>query len=361
MPAYKDERYNTWFTAFYYTDWQGKRVKKMKRGFATKKEAQEWERVFLQQQTQDLDMPFSSFYELYKNDMKARLKLNTWLTKEYIIEKKILPYFQGKQMNDIKATDVMAWQNAMMNYRDSKGKGYSMTYMKTLHNQLSALFNHAVKFYELKSNPAAKVGNMGSEKTKEIQFWTQEEYEIFIDAMRDKPMSYYAFSLMYWTGLRIGELLALTPKDFDFEKGTLSINKSYQRLQGKDIITEPKTPKSNRIIKITDTLCEEIQEYIRHQYKLKPKDRLFPTNKSYLTKEMVRGCKETGVKKITLHSIRHSHVSLLINLGFSAVAIADRVGHESIDITYRYAHLFPSKQIEMVDRLEELQNVSKKS
>jgi integrase len=236
-----------------------------------------------------------------------------------------------------------------------------MTYRKTLHNQLSALFNHAVKFYELKSNPAAKVGNMGSEKTKEIQFWTQEEYEIFIDAMRDKPMSYYAFSLMYWTGLRIGELLALTPKDFNFEKGTVSINKSYQRLQGKDIITEPKTPKSNRIIKITDTLCDEMQEYIRHQYKIKPKDRLFPTNKSYLTNEMIRGCRETGVKKITLHSIRHSHVSLLINLGFSAVAIADRVGHESIDITYRYAHLFPSKQIEMVDRLEELQNVSKKS
>lgn len=360
MPAYKDERYNTWYTAFYYTDWQGKHIKKMKRGFATKKEAQEWERVFLQQQTQDLDMPFSSFYELYQNDMRARLKLNTWLTKEHIIETKILPYFKDKKMNEIKATDVMAWQNAMMNYRDSKGKPYSMTYRKTLHNQLSALFNHAVKYYELKSNPAAKVGNMGSEKTKEIQFWTQEEYEVFIDAMRDKPLSYYAFSVMYWTGVRIGELLALTPKDFDFEKGTLTINKSYQRLQGKDIITEPKTPKSNRIIKITDTLCDEVQEYIRHQYKMKPKDRLFPTNKSYLTNEMRRGCKETGVKKITLHSIRHSHCSLLINLGFSAVAIADRLGHESIDITYRYAHLFPSKQTEMVDRLEELQNVSKK-
>lgn len=356
MPAYKDERYNTWFTTFYFTDWQGKRIKKMKRGFLTKKEALEWERVFLQQQTQDLGMTFSAFYEVYKNDMKARLKLNTWLTKEHIIEKKILPYFQGKKINEIKATDVIAWQNTMMNYRDKNGKTFSNTYKKTLHNQLSALFNHAVKFYDLSSNPASKVGNFGSEKTKEIQFWTQEEYEIFIDAMRDKPMSYYAMSLMYWTGLRIGELLALTPNDFDFENGTLTINKSYQRLQGKDIITEPKTPKSNRIIKITDTLCEEISEYINMQYKLKPKDRLFQTNKGYLTNEMKRGCKATGVKKITLHGIRHSHVSLLIHLGFSVIAIADRVGHESIDITYRYAHLFPSKQIEMMDKLEELQN-----
>ena len=361
MPAYKDERYNTWYTAFYFTDWQGKRTKKMKRGFDTKKEAQEWERVFLQQKTQDLDMTFAAYYELYQNDMKSRLKLNTWLTKENIIENKILPYFKDKKMNEIKATDVIAWQNTMIKRKDKKGKSYSNTYKKTLHNQLSALFNHAVKFYELKSNPAAKVGNFGSEKTKEIQFWTQEEYEIFIDAMMDKPMSYYAFSLMYWTGLRLGELLALTPKDFNFEKGTMSINKSYQRLQGDDVITEPKTPQSNRIIKITDTLCTEIQEYIRHQYKMKPKDRLFPTNKSYLTNEMKRGCKETGVKKITLHSVRHSHVSLLINHGFSAVAIADRVGHLSIDITYRYAHLFPSKQIEMVDKLEELQNVRKKA
>lgn len=177
--------------------------------------------------------------------------------------------------------------------------------------------------------------------------------------MREKPISYYIFTLMYWTGLRTGEVLAVTANDFDFEKGTLTISKSYQRLQSQDVITEPKTRKSNRVIKITNTLVEEIHEYIRHQYKIEPNDRLFPTNKSHLTKEMQWGCKTSGVKKITLHGIRHSHVSLLIHLGFSAVAIADRVGHESIDITYRYAHLFPSKQIEMADRLEELQHVSK--
>ena len=361
MPAYKDEKQNTWYTAFYFTDWQGKRTKKMKRGFATKKEAQEWERVFLQQKTQDLDMPFSAFYELYKNDMKSRLKLNTWLTKETIIEKKIMPYFKDKKMNDIKATDVIAWQNEMINMRDKSGKGFSNTYKKTLHNQLSALLNHAVKYYELSANPAAKVGNFGSEKTKEIDFWVQEEFETFIDEMRDKPMYYYIFSVMYWTGVRTGELLALCPSDFDFEKGTLTISKSYQRLQGQDVITEPKTPKSNRTIKITDTLFEEMKEYIAHQYKLKPKDRLFPVSKSNLTNAMKRGCEKSGVKRITLHSVRHSHISLLIHLGFDVVAIADRVGHESIDITFRYAHLFPSKQNEMINKLEELQNVSKES
>lgn len=356
MPAYKDDKHGTWFLAFYYTNWQGKRVKKMKRGFTTKREAQEWERVFLQQQTQQMDMTFAAFYELYKNDKKSRLKLNTWLTKETMINNRILPYFKDKKMNEIKVTDIIAWQNTMIDYRDKDGKEFSMTYKKSLHNQITALFNHAVKFYDLKANPASKAGTFGSEQTKEIQFWTQEEYGLFIDTMRDRPMSYYVFSLMYWTGLRTGELLALTPNDFDFEKKTLQVSKSYQRLQGKDVITPPKTKKSNRTININDTLCEEMQEYIRLQYKMKGTDRMFPTNKSHLTKEMKWGCTQSGVKRITLHSIRHSHISLLIHHGFSVVAIADRVGHKGIDITFRYAHLFPSKQIEMTNKLEELQN-----
>ena len=74
--------------------------------------------------------------------------------------------------------------------------------------------------------------------------------------------------------------------------------------------------------------------------------------KSYLHHEMERGSKLAGVKRIRIHDLRHSHVSHLIELGFSALAIADRVGHESIDITYRYAHLFPSTQIEMADKLD---------
>ena len=170
--------------------------------------------------------------------------------------------------------------------------------------------------------------------------------------MMDKPLSFYAFEMLYWCGIRLGELLALTPADFDFRKSTVSISKSYQRLNREDVITEPKTPKSNRIIKMPDFLCQEIQEYIKTLYGCEPGDRVFPISKSYLHHEMDRGSKASGVKRIRVHDIRHSHVFHLIELGFSAVAIADRVGHESIDITYRYAHMFPSKQEEMADKLE---------
>ena len=352
MPVFKNEDNGTWYVMARYVNWKGERKQKCKRGFATKKEAQEWERMFQLQNASDLDMSFEAFTELYIRDVKTRLKENTWLTKEHIIRTKILPYFGKLRISEISTKEIITWQNELLAYRDEKKKPYSQTYLKTLHNQLSAIFNHAVRYYELRSNPAAKVGNMGSEEHKEMLFWTKAEYLKFAEAMMDKPLSYYAFEMLYWCGVREGELLALTPGDFDFEKQTVTISKSYQRIKGKDVITDPKTPKSNRVIQMPAFLCEEMRDYIKSLYGVKPTDRIFTVTKSYLHREMDRGAKEAGVKRIRIHDLRHSHISLLIDMGFTALAIADRVGHESIDITYRYAHLFPTRQAEMADKLD---------
>lgn len=352
MPAYKDSKQGTWYASFYFENWQGVKQKKLKRGFATKKDALAWEREFLLQQAADLTMTLEAFVEIYITDKKKRLRENTWSTKEHIIRTKILPYFKEKRLSEIKPRDVIAWQNEMLNYRDKNGKAYSPTYLKTLHGQLSAILNHAVRFYGLKSNVAATAGCMGSEKHKEMLFWTKEEYLKFAEAMMDKPQSYYAFEVLYWCGIREGELLALTPADFDLDKGLLSITKSYQRLKGRDVITDPKTPKSIRVIQMPQFLTDEIMDYLKSLYKVQPDQRIFEVTKSYLHHEMDRGAKEAGVKRIRIHDLRHSHVSLLIEMGFSALAIADRVGHESVDITYKYAHLFPSKQQEMAQKLD---------
>ena len=197
---------------------------------------------------------------------------------------------------------------------------------------------------------------MGKEERKEMLFWTREEYTKFSDAMMDKPMSFYAFEMLYWCGIREGELLALTPSDFDFQKRTVSITKSYQRIHGQDLITTPKTPKSVRVVQMPQFLCDEIQDYLKQLYGVESNDRIFPITKSYLHREMDRGCKQTGVKRIRIHDLRHSHISLLIDMGFTALAIADRVGHESVDITYRYAHLFPNRQTEMANQLDQLKD-----
>ena len=297
-------------------------------------------------------MTFGEFWNLYTEDVKPRVKLNTWLTKENIVEKKILPYFKNLKMNEITPTDVRKWQNEMLALKDTEGKPYSQTYRKTMHNTLSTIFNHACRFYNLKSNPARQAGNMGKEEYKEMLFWTTGEYKKFSEVVIDKPVSFYAFEMLYWTGMRMGELLALTMADFDFEKNTVRINKSYQRLQGQDYITSPKTAQSNRTIKLSNFLAEEMQEYFAMLYDQAPTDRIFQVTKSFLHHEMERGSEAARVKKIRIHDLRHSHISHLIDLGFSAVAIADRVGHESIDITYRYSHLFPSKQVAMADTLD---------
>ena len=308
MAAFKNEKNGTWYVQFRYTDWKGERQQKFKRGFATKREAQEWKREFLTKKQADVTMSFESFAELYEKDIKPRLKENIWLTKESIIQKKILPYFAKRRLCDITAKDVIEWQNEIRKLTDKSGRKYSQTYLKTVHNQLSALFNHAVRYYGLKSNPAAIAGNMGTEERKEMQFWTLEEYKKFSEVMMDKIISFYAFEMLYWCGIREGEMLALTPKDFDFKAEMVTINKSYQRLKGRDVITTPKTKKSNRTIKMPKFLCEEMQEYLGMFYGAGENDRIFPVSKSYMHHEMDRGAKKAGVKRIRIHDLRHPYV-----------------------------------------------------
>lgn len=364
MPAYQNEKNGSWYIKCYYKDWQGVNRPHTKRGFKKKSDAINYEREFKLKKSHSTDMKFDAFIEIYERDCLARLKYNTNITKQYLIRDKILPYFKDRKLNEITPSDVLEWQNEIMAYRDSNNEGYSQTYLKTIHNQLSAIFNYACKYYNLSDNPARRAGNMGKEQYSEMLFWTKEEYLKFSEAIMDKDMSYIAFEILYWCGIRLGELLALTPSDFDFKNDTLSITKSYQRLKGQDYITDPKTKKSIRKIKMPRFLSEEIENYIQTIYKIDQEQRMFPISKSYLHHEMDRGCKQTGVKRIRIHDLRHSSVSLLIELGFTPLAIAERVGHESIDITYRYAHLFPTKGTEIANKLnqekeEELYYVSK--
>ena len=134
MGAFKNEKNGTWYVQFRYTDWQGLRQQKLKRGFSTKREAQEWERAFLTEKKADVTMPFKTFTELYEKDVRPKLKENTWLTKEHIIKTKILPYFEHKRLCDISSKDVIAWQNEIRKMTNSGGEPLSQGYLKTIHN-----------------------------------------------------------------------------------------------------------------------------------------------------------------------------------------------------------------------------------
>lgn len=355
MPAYKDEERGTWRVVFSYKDWKGSRRRKQKRGFKTRREALEFERSFLNIKAQTLDMKFKEFYELYKQDRKAKLRENTWRSKEYIVQEKLIPFFGEKRMNEINSSDIMKWQNELISKKDEDGNPlYSHGYLKTCQSQLSAIFNHAVRIYELRKNPVHAAGPIGGDFIRdEMDFWTLEEYKKFIEQIDDVVLK-TAFEVLFWCGLRIGEMLALTPADIDFNKGVIKITKSLQRIEGRIVITPPKTRRGVRTVTVTPFLLRELEMLVKLQYGLRDNDRIFQITKSVMHRAMETGSKAAGVKQIRIHDLRHSHVSMLLNMGFSAVEVARRVGHESTKITMRYAHAYPGKQQEIAEKLTEM-------
>lgn len=195
MAVIKNQKTGMWEVRTYYKDWTGTRRQKTKRGFAKKSEAQEWERAFKLKDEMNINMKFKDFAELYLSDIQPRIKYNSFLTKKHIIETKILPYFGHRKLNEIRPADVIQWQNEIMKLKKDNGEAYSPTYLKTIHNQLSAILNHAVNMYDLKDNVARKAGSMGKEESKEIMFWTQEEYQAFIEQVADNARLFsYAFA-----------------------------------------------------------------------------------------------------------------------------------------------------------------------
>jgi integrase len=349
MPTYKDEKRGTWYCKFNYKDWQGVTRQKKKEGFKTQKEAKAFERETLNKANAGCDMTFGSLYAIYMEDCESRLKPTTLANKKVLLELKILPYFKDMPINSIEPATIRKWQNELLTL------GYADTYLKTIHNQVTALFNFAVKYYKLPTNPARICGSMGKKNAESMEFWTSEEFNTFIPFVSDKPLSKAAFETLFWTGMRSGELLALTLNDFDFKNQTVSISKNYARMGDQDLILDPKTPKSKRIITIPPFLCDIVQDYASKLYDQEPTERLFQVQKYYLHHEMTRGSKKAGVKRIRIHDLRHSHASLLIEMGFSPLLIAERLGHEKVETTLQtYSHLYPNKQSEVADKLQKL-------
>jgi integrase len=344
----KDKK-GKWFVQFSYKDWTGKRVRTTKRGFKTKREAQDYYSNFIVMKQGEMDMLFKDFVAIYLDDMKSRIKENTLISKRYIINLKILPYFGEKRINEISVSDVRQWQASLME------QGYADTYLSTIQIQLSAIFNYASKYYQLSNNPCKVAGGMGKHNAGLKQIYTREQFDNFCNCLMNKRISWMGFQVLYYTGVRIGEMLALQIKDVDFEKKQLVVNKSYQRINMQDVITEPKTPRSNRVISLPDFLLVDLKDYIDSMGVVAPTDRLFPATKHFFENEKSRAVKESGMPDIRVHDFRHSHASLLIEMGFSPIAVADRLGHEKVSTTLNtYGHLFPNKQMGMAEKLNDM-------
>lgn len=355
MPAYKYQTKDgktKWYANFYYTDWLGEKKHKCKRGFTTKREAQEYEREFLDKGSKDPTILFSSLVDNYLSEMETRLKPTTLKSKDYIINLKLIPYFGKMRICDIDPITVHRWQNELMNYRDENGNGYSQTYLKTINNQLSAIMNYAVKFYKLQSNPCKATGSIGKSKADEMNIWTQEQFEHFIQ-FEKKTHYRIAFNILFYGGLRMGEMLALTPDDI-LDDSSININKNFAVIDGEEFFLTPKTEKGIRNVTIPQSLHDEIKEYIDSLY-IEKNERIFYFQKGGLTTEFKRVTEKSGLPPIRVHDLRHSHVSMLIDMGIGIKEIADRLGHESPQTTWgTYAHLYPGKDRELADELDKI-------
>ena len=356
MSVYKDSKTNKWYAKVSYKDAAGKRRNTTKRGFSTKKEALEWERGYLLKKEGSMNMMFKDYAEQYLEDLKNTDKYSTMLAKESVIRTHLIPFFGEMGVSEITTADILSFQKATKeNGKEKSGEKFSESYCKTIHVHLSAMLNHAVKYYGLKENVARKAGSMGSHKgRKDINFWTLDEYKKVRACLMLKPPVYIIVEILYWCGLRIGECLALTLEDIDFENRKIKINKTYSKVKGKEVITTPKTETSIRDVVMPDFICIELQDYI-NSLQNPETGRLFHYERESVRAALNKSATVAGVKIIRVHDLRHSHASLLINMGYGPVEVAARLGHNALDVSLRYMHMFPSVQTDMADKLDKLE------
>lgn len=349
VKSYKDRNGKTkYYAAFYYSDYTGQRKKKKKEGFTTAAAAKQFEKDFTDQHSGSSDILFRNLVENYLADCRQRQKPTTLLSKTNRIDHYVLPFFSDLPVSEITPLHVRKWQNEILQ------KGYKPGTMRMIHASLAAVLNFAVKYYGLKQNPATLAGSIGTLKQlHKIQFYTLDQFKKFLPCVSDKFR--VAFKILFFTGLRIGELLALTVGDFDAAAGTLTVNKSYSSELG--ITQTPKTTKSNRVVTLPPFLVSDIEDYLFFKFfEPQPGERLFYwLYKSALSAESKNAATLAGLPQIRLHDFRHSHASLLIDLDFPPLVISERLGHESVKTTLEiYSHLYPDRAATVAEKLQAL-------
>lgn len=345
--AYKEKETKKWTAQWFETTAKGEKKKRRKRGFETKREALEYERQKKLNSVKSMDMKLREFIEVYFEDKQNELKDRTIKNKRYMMEQHIVPYFGDCMMSEVTAHHILQWQNEMQT------KGFSASYLRMIQNQLTSLFTHASRVYDLHVNPCKKVKRMGNSDSRSLNFWTVDEYRKFIETIEPGTRYYLIFEILFWTGCRIGGLLALTKGDVDLINNQISITKTYYRTGRQDVITEPKTKQSVRVVEIPQFLSKEIKEFVDGLYGMPDDERLFPIVQEAVQHKMKNHIKKAGVKNIRVHDLRHSHVAHLIYKGVEPIFIKERLGHKDIKITLNtYGHLYPNQRRKIANLLD---------
>lgn len=365
MPQYKYpvKQGVKWMCKFNYTDPKTGAIKtEYKRGFDSKRDAKRYEDDFIEKLLQSMEEkekePERTFGDVFQEYLmshkRADIKESTLETKFNIFNKHIFPTFEHRLIDTITDDDIATWQNKIKAAKQPNGKSFSEAYLRTIQSQFNSIINYAISKGYMRANPLADIKNMGI-KDKRVVFWSPDEYEKFAYHAMEYTQYYYAYEVLYWCGLREGEMLALTLKDISLDEALINVDKTYNFLNGRAIISTPKTPSSVRKVSMPAFLVDELREYIGLLYEPTEEQRLFPISKSKLTRNFQILSEKAGLKRITIHGLRHSHVSLLISKKYDIFEVSKRIGHKSVKTTQDiYGHLFDEVQRTIANDLDKL-------
>ena len=353
MPAYKDSKTGKWYCQFYYEDWKGQRKHKVKRGFERKKDALKYETDF-KARTQTDVVTIERLVAGYKAHLESQeelgvIKKSSRINYCFIIDTYISPYFAGVNMEKVKTAHVNKFISEL---KRKDGKSLSASMKSAVKVRLKLMYQFAMNNYGLTENPVANTETIKAAKKKPTdvarsKFMSREDYDMLYDAVKDKYK--LALNIMYWTGLRIGETLALTPADI--KPYSITVSKTYISIRNEKFLDTPKSGSSIRTVEIPKFLYNEIAEYIEKMY---DKDaRLFnypPVSLQHTIRTM---CERLGIERVTPHVLRHSYASNLFNITKDPTVVSKQIGHSNPKITMQvYSHMLPGENRRAVDAME---------
>ena len=318
-------------------------------GFKTKKDAQAGYIRYMNEKpkvvasTSD-KLRFADLIRHYLSHTKTRVKSSSYYDIESKISTHIMPYFDDKFVDEVTPLDILEWQQTIDHY--------SYKYKSGLRTFLSSIYKFGDRYYDVKNIMPKVEPFRNLEKKKKMLFWTLDEFKTFIPHVTEFEFS-VLFRLLYITGCRKGEALALEWSDIDFKKRTVSITKNLTRKSAESTyaITTPKNASSDRVVDIPESLCTSLKTLKESQ---ETGTFVFGDNKPFAERTIDRrfaaACDLAGVPKIRIHDLRHSCASLLISKGISIVAVSQRLGHSNIEQTLNtYSHMMPSDTTKIIE------------
>ncbi|MBE6584558.1 MAG: site-specific integrase [Ruminococcaceae bacterium] len=369
MPSYEQNKNSKlWSVRFREPDENGIEHQRRLSGFKTKKEAQYGYQDYVAAKAEEAkkkaaqtpetpdDMLFETLTELFFNYKEGRVKYSTYYSMRSRVNAKLIPYFKGMKMKDIKPITILDWQK-----KTFAGMSYATT--SKLMEALGAIYRYGEKYHDVTNimHKVDKPRNLSPKK--EMLFWTPEEFNKFYEAAENETYKLF-FLTLYTMGLRRGECEALMWNDVNFSKSTLKVSKSITNKTQKTgwEITTPKNAGSNRIVTMPAFLRDMLKEYKKQKTEFtEDTDFVFGGSRPLAPTSTDRYFKNTiekaGIKQIRIHDLRHSCASLLISKGVSIVGVSHHLGHTDVEQTLNtYSHLMPDDKQRIAT---ELQNVGK--